>query len=173
MGQLGSIGTAIATIALVFLFWKTIKQLDETVRLSKIQSNYRFRPWIGPINSIQHMSSADGKEQYSITIKNYGEIQSPSVIVKFLTRIEPIKREMMESGNTETFNLGPLLPNMEKRYWFYIDSSTVQKAKSGDLQVYTLIYFQYEHHNGTSGYGAISRFDSGMNTFLHTDMWVD
>ncbi|HET6458454.1 MAG TPA: hypothetical protein VFG24_06215, partial [Nitrosopumilaceae archaeon] len=123
IGQIGSIGTAIGTIALVFLFWKTIKQLEETVKLSKIQSNYRFRPWVGPFNNIQFMSTTNARDQFSIIIKNYGEIPASNVIAKFTMKTEPITKEILEKPELfSDFSLGPLLPNMEKRYWFFIDS---------------------------------------------------
>src|SRR5579872_1471254 len=107
MGQVGAIGTAIGTIALVFLFWKTIQQLEETVKVSRIQSNYRFRPWVGPISSVYHISSNNGREQFSITIKNYGEIPSGNVVAKFITKPEMLKREMLTSDGVTSFSLGP------------------------------------------------------------------
>ncbi|MDE1725663.1 MAG: hypothetical protein KGH89_00165 [Thaumarchaeota archaeon] len=174
VGQIGSIGTAIGTIALVFLFWKTIQQLEETVKLSKIQANYRFRPWVGPFNRIEFLSStADGHDQFSITVKNYGEIPSSSVIAKYVMKNELPKREVSKSNDVTSFNLGPLLPNMEKRYWFFIDSDLIKKAKAGSAQIFTLLYFQYEHLGGNSGYGLISRYDSMTDSFVHVDMWID
>ena len=173
MGQVGAIGTAIGTIALVFLFWKTIQQLEETVKVSRIQSNYRFRPWVGPISSVSHMSSNNGREQFSITIKNYGEIPSGNVVARFITKPEMLKREMLNSDEVTRFSLGPLLPNMEKRYWFFIDSDLIEKSKNGKGEVFILIHFQYEHHGGTSGYGVISKFDGTMDSFVHADMWID
>ncbi len=174
MGQIGSIGTAIGTIGLVVLFWMTIKQLEETVKLTRIQSQYRFRPWVGPISSIEHMSTTpDGKEQFSITVKNYGEIPSSNVTAKFMMKNELLKRDAIKLDGISSFSLGPLLPNMEKRYWFFIDSDMIQKAKNGNAQIFTLLYFQYEHHSGNSGYGLSSRFDGATNSFVHTDMWID
>ena len=173
IGQIGSIGTAIGTIALVFLFWKTIQQLEETVKLSKIQANYRFRPWIGPFNHIEFLSTQDGKDQFSITVKNYGEIPSSSVTARYVMKNELLKREMSKSDDLTVFNLGPLLPNMEKRYWFFIDSDLVRKAKGGTAHVFILLYFQYEHLGGNSGYGLISRYDNTTNSFVHVDMWID
>lgn len=173
IGQVGSIGTAIGTLALVILFWKTIQQLEETVKLSRIQTNYRFRPWIGPFTSIAFISSKDGRDQFSITIKNYGEIPSSSVIAKYLMKNELPKREIIKSDEVTSFSLGPLLPNMEKRYWFFIESDLIQKAKEGKIQIFTLLYFQYEHLGGNSGYGLISRFDGPSNSFVHVDMWID
>ena len=173
IGQIGAIGTAIGTIALAFLFWKTIQQLEETVKLSRIQANYRFRPWIGPFNKIEYLSSANGKDQFSITIKNYGEIPSSSVTAKYLMKDELPNRDMLKSNDVASFNLGPLLPNMEKRYWFFIESDLIQKAKIGTGEIFILLYFQYEHLGGKSGYGLISRYDSVSNSFVHVDMWID
>lgn len=172
LGQLGAIGTAIGTIALVFLFWRTIQQLEETVKVSKIQSQYRFRPWVGPSGKIEFIAKKDGKDQFCITVKNYGEIPSTSVVAKYLMKTELPKREMLNSSETTSFNLGPLLPNMEKRYWFFVDSDLIQKTKDGS-NIFTLVYFQYEHHGGKSGYGLISRFDATSNSFSHVDMWID
>jgi len=66
--------TAIATIALVILLWRTLKQFESTAQLSRLQSEYRFRPWVGPINSIKYLKTQDGKYQFDIGIKNFGEI---------------------------------------------------------------------------------------------------
>jgi hypothetical protein len=175
MGQIGSIGTAIGTIALVFLFWKTIKQLEETVKLSRIQSDYRFRPWVGPLNSIQFMSTTpDAHDQFSITMKNYGEIPASSLIVKFTMKTEPITKEILKKPELfSDVNLGPLLPNMEKRYWFFIDSDLIKKVKNGTDQVFIALYFTYGHRGGNSGYGTISQYDGSTNTFVHKEMWID
>jgi len=174
IGQIGSIGTAIGTIALVFLFWKTIKQLEETVKLSKIQSNYRFRPWVGPFNNIQFMSTTNARDQFSIIMKNYGEIPASNVIAKFTMKTESITKEILEKPELfSDFSLGPLLPNMEKRYWFFIDSDLINKVKNGTGQVFIALYFTYEHHGGNSGYGVISQYDGTTNMFVHKEMWID
>ena len=173
LGEIGSVGTAIGTIALVFLFWKTIQQLEETVKVSRIQSQYRFRPWIGPSGKIEFMARNDGRDQFSISVKNYGEIPSTAVVAKYLMRNDLPKREILSSNDATSFNLGPLLPNMEKRYWFFVDSDLMTKSRDGSSQVFTIIYFQYEHHDGKSGYGLVSRFDKSTDTFVHVDMWID
>ena len=172
--QLSSIGTAVGTIALVFLFWKTIKQLEETVKLSRIQSIHRFRPWIGPLNSIEFMSTNQGRQQFSITLKNYGEIPASNVVAMSMMKTEIMTRDALKnSKGADSFNLGPLLPNMEKRYWFFIDSDLVQKAKDGNAQIFISLYFAYEHPGGKSGYGMVSQFEPKINGFVHKDMWVD
>lgn len=172
--QLSSIGTAVGTIALVFMFWKTIQQLEETVKLSRIQSVHRFRPWVGPINNIELMSKNQGRQQFSITLKNYGEIPASNVVVMFMMKNEMMTRDTLKNSTVaDSFNLGPLLPNMEKRYWFFIDSDLVQKAKDANAQIFISLYFSYEHSGGKSGYGMISYFDTKINGFVHRDMWVD
>ncbi len=172
--QLSAIGTAVGTIALVFLFWKTIKQLEETVKLSRIQSIHRFRPWIGPSNSIEFMSTNQDRQQFSITLKNYGEIPASNVVAMSMMKNEMMTRDTLKNSNgADSFNLGPLLPNMEKRYWFFIDSDLVQKAKDGNAQIFISLYFAYEHPGGKSGYGMVSQFEPKINGFVHKDMWVD
>jgi hypothetical protein len=175
LGQLGAVGTAIGTIALVFLFWRTIKQLEETVKLSRIQANYRFRPWVGPFGKIEFVkTTSDNLDQFSITMKNYGEIPASNVVAKFATRKElPTKELLKDSNLVSSFNLGPLLPNMEKRYWFFIDSDLIKSAKTGDATVYTLLYFSYDYHGGSNGYGLISHLDKESGNFVHNDMWID
>lgn len=172
-GIFGSIDTAIGTIALVILFWKTIKQLEETVKLSKIEANYRFRPWVGPSSSIEFLSNKNGLEQFTITIRTYGELPAGTVIAKYFMKNALPTRDMLKSNETTSFNLGPLLPNMEKHYWFFIDSNLIQKTKADNVKIFVMLYFQYEHLGGNSGYGLISRYDAPSKSFVHVDMWID
>jgi len=44
---------------------------------------------------------------------------------------------------------------------------------SGNAKIFTLLYFQYEHHVRNSWYGFSSSFDGVTNSFVHTDMWID
>ena len=172
--QISSIGTAIGTLLLVFMFWKTIQQLEETVKLSRLQAVHRFRPWVGPINSIESMSASQGRQQFSITLKNYGEIPASNVVAMFMMKNEIMTRdELKNSKDADSFNLGPLLPNMEKRYWFFIDSDLIKKANDGNAHIFISLYFAYEHPGGKSGYGMVSHFDTKISGFVHKEMWVD
>ena len=45
--------TAAATIALVILLFLTVKQFEAQVEVSRIQTEFRFRPWIGPTGPIK------------------------------------------------------------------------------------------------------------------------
>ena len=170
---IGVLATAGATTALVFLLYRTVKQLEGTVKLSKIQTDYRFRPWIGPHNSIKALSPNGGKNQYDCTIKNYGEI--PAQYVKAYCKIDTklMSRDIFKSEPGQTFNLGPMLPNMEKHYWVFIDSSLIKKAKEGSEKIFSALYFEYPLSDGKSGYGMISEYDPQNDGFIHKDMWVE
>ena len=169
----GVLGSAAANIALVFLLYRTVKQLEATVHLSKIQIDYRFRPWIGPLNSIKALPPKGDTNQYDCTIKNYGEI--PAQYVKAYCKIDTkiMDRDVFKSNPGKTFNLGPLLPNMEKHYWVFIDSSLIKKAKEGSEKIFSALYFEYPLSDGKSGYGMISEYDPQNDGFIHKDMWVE
>lgn len=171
--QVASIGTAIGTILLVYLFWVALKQMEETVKLSRIQSTHRFRPWIGPSSSIEQIATIEGRQQFSITLKNYGELPSSNVTAVYTMKNQPLTRNSLKENNSSNFNLGPLLPNMEKHYWFFIESDAIQNAKKSSIPIFISLYFSYEYAAGKSGYGMISQYDSAVDRFVHKDMWVD
>jgi hypothetical protein len=181
----------VAEIIIVILLYKTVLDFSETAKVSRIQSNYRFRPWVGPSSGIQFMQATNGKSQYSITVKNFSEIPSSKVIVRYaMKKDEMPKKEILKQsnvGNREpdgsssssnhdgltTFDLGPLLPQMEKRYWIFIESDTVRRIKESSQSLYTLLHFSYEYAGGSGGYGMISMFDPKTDNFVHKDMWID
>ena len=169
---IGSLGTAIATIVLVILLWKTIKQFETTAKLSQVQTEFRFRPWIGPVNSIKAMGEADGKNQFEISLKNYGELPATYLNASFAKDTEMPSKDILDSEKIQKFNLGPMLPNMEKHYWFFIDCDLIEKAKKGEIKIFIALYFEYPLTEGTSGYGMISEYNPKMNGFVHRDMWV-
>lgn len=169
-----SIGAGVATVLVVYLLWKTVRHMEETSRLSKVQVAHRFRPWVGPSSGIEFMRTAEGKEQFVITLKNYGELPASSLLAICAKKSEMPSREVLRgSDGIDKVNLGPLLPNMEKRFWLFVDSDSVKNAKNGDGQVFVALYFDYEYPGGRSGYGMISHLDTKTNTFVHKDMWVD
>jgi hypothetical protein len=169
---IGSLGTAIATIVLVILLWKTIKQFETTAKLSQVQTEFRFRPWIGPVNSIKPMGEADGKNQFEVSLKNYGELPATFVEASFTLDTKIMSKDALNSEKIEKFNLGPMLPNMEKHYWFFIDCDLIERAKKGETEIFIALYFEYPLTEGISGYGMISEYNPKMNGFIHRDMWV-
>ena len=132
LSVIGSLGTAVATIILVILLWKTIQQFETTAKLSAVQMEFRFRPWIGPVNSIKAMGEENGKNQFDVAIKNYGELPTTHLKASFKIDTKMISKEEFKAEKIEKFNLGPMLPNMEKHYWFFIDCDLVQKAQEGE-----------------------------------------
>jgi hypothetical protein len=165
--------SALANVALVVLLWRTIKQFESTVEVSRIQTEFRFRPWIGPVNNIKKLEhSINQKCQFDIGIKNYGELPASGVTAKFKMDTKMLKREELQSGDVETFDLGPLLPNMEKHYWFFIEPDLWKKALEGKEKLYTILYFEYPLESGKSGYGMISEYNQSSQNFVHRDMWI-
>lgn len=171
----GSLATAITSIVLIFLLWRTIKQMEHTVKLSKIQTEHRFRPWVGPEGSIRYLNTTkEGDYQFDVVIKNFGELSATNVTAFYKLKNEMIKKSEIAKVNVDhKFNLGPLLPNMEKHYWFLIGSDLIKKALNQEIQIFIALYFVYEATDKQSGYGMISQYDTKSNTFVHKDMWVE
>ncbi len=164
--------------AIVILLIKTVRDYSEVAKMSRLQIKQRFRPWIGPTTGIEFLREADGKHQFSIAIKNFGEIPATKVLAMSTASSELPSREFLNGGGgnaekLEKYVLGPLLPNMEKRYWLFVDSGTMEKVKAGSHPLYTLTNFAYEFEGGTSSYGMISQYDPKTNLFVHKDMWVE
>lgn len=168
-----ALATVVVESIIVVLLYRTVKDYAEVARVSRIEAKHRFRPWVGPMGGIEFLRESGGKHQYAVAIKNYGEIPASSVTGMSSTGSELPARETIRSDGLDKFNLGPLLPYMEKRYWVFIDSAVVERAKNGG-ELYAAIYFLYEFPSGgKGGYGMISQFDSKSNSFVHKDMWVD
>ena len=176
-----SVATLIVEALIVVLLYRTVKDFAEVAKLSRLEVKQRFRPWIGPsTGKIEFIRSTDGKEQYSIAIKNFGEIAATNVVAMSNKGNEMpstgdirIMSSDDSSSKFDKFTLGPLLPNMEKHYWLFLDSALLQRVKDDNGQLFTMVYFSYEFSGGKAGYGMISQFDAITGTFLHKDMWVD
>lgn len=171
---LGSLGTAIATIALVFILYKAIKQMESTVKLTQIQTEYQLRPWIGPSSRFQRIDpSINDMIQFEVTVKNFGELPASGVDAKFISDKTLITRDTVLFNHKNQFALGPMLPNMEKKYWFFIDKQQWSSVESGKELLFTGIYFQYVTNSQQNGYGIISEYIPSSQSFVHKDMWID
>lgn len=53
IATMGHLMTGIGTVVLVVLIVKTLKHMEIATRFTEIQTNYKFRPWIGPSNTIK------------------------------------------------------------------------------------------------------------------------
>ena len=172
--SLGSIATAVATVALVILLYRTVKQLESTVELSRIQTEYRFRPWIGHVGKITKIEpSINNDYQFSISVKNFGELPAPQVSANFILSKTLISRDELKSSNLNQFNLGPMLPNMEKHYWFFIPTDIWKLAEEDKEKIFVGIFFTYPASGKDSGYGIISEYSASSNSFIHKEMWID
>ena len=170
----GSIATAAATIALVILLYRTVKQLEATVEVSRIQTEYRFRPWVGHSGPIKKMDTQNDENcQFDVPIKNFGELPASGVTAKFLFSDKMMSREDIKSKSTTSFELGPMLPNMEKHYWFFIPSEIWKNALEGKSKIFTGLFFEYSASGQSSGYGMLSEYNPESKNFMHKDMWID
>ena len=173
-------------VIIIILLAKTVKDFAELAKVSKLQTEVRFRPWVGPHGGIEFMRSDNSNKQYFIKIKNFGEIPASYVTAfsivadsvpkkDFLSTLK--KNNVFDSNNKEKnvdkFSIGPLLPGMEKRYWVFIKEEMIKKTKEGTSDLFLLLYFSYDFPTGRSGYGMISQFDKNTDTFVHIDMWID
>ena len=176
VGIVLGIATVMVESIIAVLLYRTVKDYSEVGKVSRIEAKQRLRPWIGPSGGIDFLKAANGKHQYSVAIKNYGEIPATAVIGLSYSGPEQLARDAVNLNNSQLskFNLGPLLPNMEKRYWVFIDSQDLESAIKESRYVYTAIYFYYEFSGGgKSGYGMISQLDPRSNSFVHKEMWID
>lgn len=163
-------------MAVVVLLWKTVKDFAELAKVSKLQTEVRFRPWVGPSGGFEFLRDDSDKKQYSIAMKNFGEVPATNVIVtSTISDTKPEKSTLQNSkpNGINEFHIGPLLPGMEKRYWVFIENERYKKTMEGTSNLFVFIYFSYFYSGGKSGYGMISQLDSKTNNFVHREMWID
>jgi hypothetical protein len=122
-------------IGVILLLWKTVKDFAELAKVSKLQTEVRFRPWVGPSGGFELLREDDAKKQYSIAMKNFGEVPASNVIVTCtISDTRPDKSNPMnnsKSNSDNQFQIGPLLPGMEKRYWIFIENERYRKTMEG------------------------------------------
>ena len=101
--------------------------------MSKLQTEVRYRPWIGPSGGVLRMAGENytNQYQYAIALKNYGEVPSHEVTALSLVSSSMPTREFFKNESVIKFNLGPLLPNMEKKYWIFIDAVMIKRLLMG------------------------------------------
>lgn len=164
-------------MAVVVLLWKTVKDFAELAKVSKLQTQVRFRPWVGPSGGFEFLRDDNDKKQYSIAMKNFGEVPASNVIVtSTISDTKPDKSSALDGSKqngASEFHIGPLLPGMEKRYWVFIENERYRKTMDGTSNLFVFIYFTYLYSGGKSGYGMISQLDSKTNNFVHREMWID
>lgn len=166
--------TLLVEIVIVLLLFKTVKDAAEISKASRLQVQQLLRPWIGPVSGIELLKLKDKERQFVVTIKNFGTVSASNVVAIATVKNElPNKTILKASNGLDKFDLGPLLPNMEKKYWISIDSDAIKNADEGSRDVFTIVYFSYDYSGGKSGYGMISQYDPKLGIFIHREMWAD
>ncbi len=165
--------TGIGTVVLAIALFKTFRHLEAVTKKNNIETEYRLRPWIGPSSGIRRIdNSINGNIQFSITIKNFGDLPTSGVKAKSLISTKPLGKESLKESLSE-FDLGPLLPHMEKEYWFFVDNSIWDDVLNNDATLFVAIYFEYISMTASNGYGMISEYNKNNQTFVHKEMWID
>lgn len=166
--------TGIGTIVLAVALIRTFKHMEAVTKMTSIETEYRLRPWIAPTTPIKKMDkSIKDDHQFDITIKNFGELAANNVAAKFVKSSEPVTRELLQSNSGNSYDLGPVMPTMEKHFWFFIDSDIWKKADEGSEPLHIGLYFEYNTAGKKSGYGMLSEYNSTTKNFIHKDMWID
>jgi hypothetical protein len=173
IATMGHLMTGVGTVVLVILIIKTLKHMEVATRFTEVQTNYKFRPWVGPSNTIKEIDGDGKNNRFEIMLKNFGDLPAPSVTVKSIVSESQITRDQLNSKNINMFNIGPMLPNMEKRYWLFVDSDLVKNALASKKIIHTAMYFQYENLGKVNGYGMISELNPETKGFVHKEMWAD
>jgi hypothetical protein len=168
----GHLMTGGGTVVLSILLYRTLKHLETVTRATESQTEYKFRPWIGPIGTIKAMEGSSDKKRFELVIRNYGEYATNDVIITNLIKSEIITKDELKLKADAHRSLGPLLPNMEKRFWFDIDNQTIKKAKDTNTKIFVGVIMEYPLTFGKSEYGMISELDPETFSFVHKDMWV-
>jgi len=165
--------TGVGTIVLAVALFRTFRHLEAATKMSKIETEYRLRPWIGPSSGIKRMdNSINGDIQFSITIKNFGDLPASGVKAKSVVDTKPLTKDSLKQSLSE-FNLGPLLPHMEKSYWFFVSPEMWGKISKGGSQLFVAVYFEYPSLTGSNGYGMVSEYNRNNQTFVHKEMWIE
>jgi hypothetical protein len=165
--------TGLGTIALTIALFKTFHHLDASTKMAKTETEYRLRPWIGPTTGIKRMdNSISGDLQFSITIKNFGDLPANYVKAKSIVSTTPLTKESLKQTMSE-FNLGPVLPRMEKSYLIFITPDMWKKVADGNDSLYVALYFEYPSLSGSNGYGSLSEYNKTSQIFIHKEMWLD
>ena len=125
------------------------------------------------------MNDDDEKNnRFEIMLKNFGDLPASNVTVTSLISDSLITRDQIvpstgSSKDTFVFNIGPMLPDMEKRYWLYVRKNLFNDALDSKKIIYTGMYFEYENLKKKNGYGMISELNPVTKNFTHKEMWVD
>ena len=111
--------SGMAQVAIVFLLWRTVKDFGQTAKVSKIQVEHRFRPWVGPSSGIEYVRKDNGQHQYAITVKNYGQIPASKVTALFTIKNDGMPtREILNSSDSDVDKFCLRVFKRTERIWY-------------------------------------------------------
>jgi len=150
-------------------FWsRNIKGSHDIVNFLKLKS----RPWVGPIDgSVISATNSDDEKEFSITLKNFGQIKAKNVKVSFTAQNQKPEKKQLIAQNISTSNLGSLMPQLQTDYSFPVDSNKIQKAKTNNEPLFVGLYFSYEFGSMKNGYGLISEYNPQLGSFERIETW--
>src|SRR6185437_6080914 len=97
IATMGHLMTGIGTAILVVLIVKTLRHMKIATRFTEIQTNYKFRPWIGPSNTIKEIDGDEKNNRFEIVLKNFGDLPAPYVMVSSIISKDAITREQIKT----------------------------------------------------------------------------
>jgi len=158
-------------VAWLYFWSRNINSVRHTIQLTELQ----VRPWVGPVDSglVLKSTSSEGKEKYIIKIKNFGKTKTKNVNANFIIQDHKFNRESVIDSPNERFDLGPLHPEMEKDFWFYVNSDLIQQATSNHSQIFIGIYMSYESQEDSNGYGIMYQYNNQTDVFDRIETWDD
>ena len=168
---IGHLMTGFGTVILSVLLYRTFRHMEAATRATELQTEHKFRPWIGPTGIIKELDAGVDKKRFEIMIRNYGEYASADVAVTNLVKSEIITKDDLKHLDGK-LSLGPLLPSMEKKFWFDIDNQLFKNAKETNSKIFVGIIIEYPLTFGKSEYGMISEIDPQTLNFVHKEMWT-
>lgn len=170
LATIGHLMTGIGTITLAVLLYRTFKHMNASTKAANIQTEFKFRPWVGPTGVIRHLDTDAEKTRIEITIKNFGDLPATNVSAYGIAKTTQVTKDQVRANKVD---LGPILPNMEKHYWFDIPNEIIEGAKKQGSKISGGMLFEYPLSFGKSEYGMISEIDPESFKFIHKEMWVN
>jgi hypothetical protein len=84
----------------LLLLWKTVKDFSELAKVSKLQTQVRFRPWVGPTGGFEFLREDTDKKRYSIAMKNLEKCLPNVIVTSSISDTKPDKSAILESSKS-------------------------------------------------------------------------
>lgn len=84
----------------IVLLWKTVKDFAELAKVSKLQTQVRFRPWVGPSGGFEFLREDTDKKRYSIAMRNLEKCVPNVIVTSSISDTKPDKSAILESSKS-------------------------------------------------------------------------